>query len=269
MQTTIQVKLLDHTPDPIKTMYVAFRTCYSSLTPQQIWAKIDSGEISREKMIEFILERLKTGHASPRQQVWFTFAVSGIDRSCSHQFVRHHVGISMDQQSQRYVKFKNGDFPYVAPDTWKKSRLDDELHLFMKDAANLYEKALEAGIPAEDARAVLPNATSTNLVFTVNLEEILHIADQRLCWRAQWQIRHFWSKVRAEIKKKFPELAQFIQPKCGNHRMGYCDEEVKEWARCPIGKVRPHKEQILKLIEEMGTAKAMSERDFQTLATEP
>ncbi|MBI2266876.1 MAG: FAD-dependent thymidylate synthase [Armatimonadetes bacterium] len=263
METTLSVRLLDHTPDPLRTMYVAFRTCYSSLTPQQIWDRIEEGKISREKMTSFILEKLQTGHASPRQQIWFTFAVSGIDRSCSHQLVRHHVGITFDQQSQRYVTYKDGAYPYIVPDTWRRAGLAEDLEQSFRDTGSLYNKAVEAGIPGEDARCVLPNATSTNLVFTVNFEEILHIADQRLCWRSQWQIRRFWAKVRGELMQRFPELAVLVQPKCGEHRLGYCDEEPKEWARCPLGKVRPHKKQILEYLKSQGKASAITEENLQ------
>ena len=50
----IEVTLLDHTHDPLKTLYTAFRVCYSSLTPGQIEARIADGRISREQMQEFI-----------------------------------------------------------------------------------------------------------------------------------------------------------------------------------------------------------------------
>ena len=75
----IQVKLLDHTQDPVKSLYLAYRTAYSSLTPMQIERRVDDGRISREKMEEFIERRLQTGHASPLEQIWFEFGISGPD----------------------------------------------------------------------------------------------------------------------------------------------------------------------------------------------
>ncbi len=240
-----EVKLLDHPADPLAVLYVAYRTCYSSLRPQTIWNRIESGRIEREKMIAFIQRMLGTGHGSPRQQLNFTFGLSRMSRVTSHQFVRHHVGIVFDQQSQRYVEFKGGDFPYVVPPSWDKLGLIEKYVNFMSQAAQLYEEAIAAGVPAEDARYVLPHSAATNIQFTVNFEEILHIADLRLCTRAQWEIRHFWAKVRAEIVRKWPELGRFIQPKCGQHRLGYCDEPFKEYEVCPLSRVRPHKQHIL------------------------
>src|ERR1700738_1154735 len=184
MDTAVDVQLLTHTPDPIRVMYVAFRTCYSKFTPQQIWADIESGKISEEKMKSFIFDKLKSGHSSPRTQIYFTFAVSGLSRAASHQLVRHNNGITFDQQSQRYYAFKEADFPFVVPETWEQAGLRDEYLAFMHRVGELYDQALKAGVPAEDARFLLPNAASTNLTFTVNFEEFLHIADLRLCWRA-------------------------------------------------------------------------------------
>src|SRR5437764_1143109 len=132
MEVTPDVKLLDHAPDPVRTIYIAFRTCYSALSPQKIWRRIEDGRITREEMLQFIGKWLRTGHTSPRTHVWYTFGVSGVSRSLSHQFVRHHVGITFDQQSQRYYKFKHGDFPYVVPDTIKRAGLADDYHAAMR-----------------------------------------------------------------------------------------------------------------------------------------
>jgi thymidylate synthase (FAD) len=56
--------------------------------------RIGSERITREQMQEFIEKRLETGHASPLEHVWFEFAIAGVSRAFSHQFVRHHIGIS-------------------------------------------------------------------------------------------------------------------------------------------------------------------------------
>src|SRR3954447_10582391 len=95
----IQVTLISHSPEPMRSLYMAYRTCYSQLTPQQVLRRIDDDRVTEAQMKEFIEERLKTGHASPLEQVTFEFAISGVSRAFSHQFVRHRVGISFEQQS--------------------------------------------------------------------------------------------------------------------------------------------------------------------------
>src|SRR5512147_3181664 len=247
---SLEVVLIDYARDPLQKLYGAYRTCYTPKTPTEVWKEIGDGTIAREKIREFILERLKTGHASPLEQVVFWFGISGVSRALSHQFVRHRIGISFEQQSQRYVRYREERLDYVMPKTWEQAGIADEYDRLMREITRVYEAALAKGIPAEDARFVLPNATPTNFQVMVNFTELLHIADLRLCWRAQWEIRHMVALMRREVVKVAPELGSSLQPKCGEKRMGYCDEPVKEWELCPIGKVRPHKEQLLDVFRQ-------------------
>ena len=62
----------------------------------------------------------------PLEQVVFWFAIAGVSRSLSHQFVRHRIGISFEQQSQRYVKFKQDKLAYLMPESWSRAKLDDK-----------------------------------------------------------------------------------------------------------------------------------------------
>ena len=96
------VTLIDHARDPLQKLYGAYRTCYTPKTPGEVWGEIRDGRIAPETIRDFIGERLKTGHASPLEQVVFWFGISGVSRSLSHQFVRHRIGISFAQQSELY-----------------------------------------------------------------------------------------------------------------------------------------------------------------------
>jgi thymidylate synthase (FAD) len=276
----IEVKLLDHTTDPVRSLYVAYRTAYSALTPMQIEQRIGDERITREQMLEFIKKRMETGHASPLEQVWFEFGISGVTRAFSHQFVRHRMGISFEQQSQRYVTFKGGEFPYTVPDSVKKAGLEDDLNQEFDRVAALYDRLVQAGVPAEDARFVLPNATNTNFKITVNFVELLHIADLRLCTRAQWEFRKVVAMMRAEVMRSYPELGRYLQPKCGENRLGYCDEPYEDYARCPIGRKRPHKRDLFAIYDAYrkgefpladragANNEELDEVDFQTIESE-
>ncbi len=262
----LEVTLIDYARDPLTKLYGAYRTCYTPKTPGEVWAEIRDGRIAPETIREFIQERLKTGHASPLEQVVFWFGISGVSRSLSHQFVRHRIGISFEQQSQRYVKYREDRLDYVTPRSWEKTPgMMEEYERLMREITRVYRLALEKGIPAEDARFVLPNATPTNFQVMVNFAELLHIADLRLCWRAQWEIRQMVALMRREIVRAVPEIGGYLQPKCGDRRMGYCDEPVHDWERCPIGKVRPHKEQIFQLFREYraGNLVPLAESDLR------
>lgn len=261
----MEVKLIDCALDPFEKLYAAYRTCYSSDTPVEIWEKIRGKRISQDRIRSFIAERLKTGHSSPLEQVVFWFAISGVSRSLSHQLVRHRIGISFEQQSQRYVRFKEDKLEYVLPQSWKRAGLDEEFRHLLGQITAVYTRALDAGVPAEDARFVLPNAAPTNFQVMVNFAEMLHIADLRLCVRAQWEIRRMVALMRTGIRRALPELADYLQPKCGERRQGYCDESYDDWAKCPLGKVRPHKSTLFELYARHGSQKLapLGDREFE------
>ena len=91
----VKVTLLNHTPDPEKTVAMAAKLCYS---PSGI-EDIREG-LTEEKTASFIGMLADLGHASPTEHVSFTFGIEGISRACSHQLVRHRIA-SYSQQSQR------------------------------------------------------------------------------------------------------------------------------------------------------------------------
>jgi thymidylate synthase (FAD) len=267
-QAQMAVKLIDYAAMPLEKLYAAYRTCYSSESPAEIWEKIRTEKIGHDRIRQFIAERLKTGHASPLEQVVFWFAIGNVSRSLSHQFVRHRIGISFEQQSQRYVKFKENKLAYVMPESWSRAGLSDEYEELTAKISALYARALAAGVPAEDARFVLPNASPTNFHVMVNFAEMLHICDLRLCVRAQWEIRRMVALMRAEIKRVLPEIAVFLQPKCGENRMGYCDESLEDWQKCPLGRVRPHKSSLFELYDRYGSRKAQALGEAEYRAVE-
>jgi thymidylate synthase (FAD) len=168
------------------------------------------------------------------------------------------------------------------PETVKRAGLEEDYRAEFDRIAALYDRMVQAGIPAEDARFALPNATNTNFKINVNFLELLHIADLRLCTRAQWEFRKVVALMRAEIMRKLPEFARYLQPKCGEHRLGYCDESYEDWAACPIGRKRPHKKDLFDLYDSFrkgqlveattgntrATAEALDAKDFQIIEDE-
>lgn len=245
----LRVKLINYTQKPLETLYAAYRTCYSKKSPIEIWQELET--LDSKKVEHFIIERLKTHHNSPLEQVIFWFGVEGFSRVASHQLIRHRIGISFEQQSQRYVQL-HGLNPLEnieMPKTWQKSALSEEFKDLIVKMFALYKRAIEDDIPVEDARFILPQASKSNLQICVNLAELLHIADLRLCLRAQWEIRKLVSLMRREVRRVMPLIGGYMQPKCKEFRQGFCDEPYDAYMKCPLRKVRPHKEDLFK---EMG-----------------
>ena len=236
----IKVKLVAATPKQLETIYVAYRTCYSEIPPEKIWEQIEQGKIASQKIQESLQKWLATGHESPLEHVSYVFAISGISRSLSHQLVRHRIGIAFSQQSQRYVKFTEDGFNYIVPPLIEKSGLGEDFEKGMEYSIKLYRKLVEGGVPAEDARFVMPNASSTNFTLSVNFRELVHICDLRLCTRAQWEIRHLAARMRAEVVKIEPFLGKKLMPHCAWGRKGYCPEPLTAYQKCPMARQRPH-----------------------------
>ena len=198
--SVINVRLIDYTPDPERVVAAAAKLCYSPSGALDIMAKISDDEIPK-----FLKKIIKLGHLSVIEHASFTFAVEGISRACSHQLVRHRLA-SYSQQSQRYVKYKE-DLNYVTPARIKaKPEIEERYHRLIKEIKALYDEMLRSNIPAEDARYVLPNATETKVVVTMNARELLHFFDLRLSKHAQWEIRQLANLMLQEVKKVAPNL---------------------------------------------------------------
>lgn len=194
----MDVRLLYHTPDPERAVAVAARLCYAPIGAAELLESI--GEDAIRRVLKTIIT---SGHTSTLEHASYTFAIDGVSRAMTHQLVRHRLA-SYNQQSQRYVSFaEEPEFivpPSVAADP-EAGKAFDEAN---RAAFAAYRQLVEAGVPAEDARYLLPNATETKIVVTMNIRELLHFFELRCCKRAQWEIR--------EVACKMLELAEPTAP---------------------------------------------------------
>lgn len=210
----------------LKTIYTACRTCYSADSPIDIYNSTDD----KEKMLKLIERVISSGHYSTIEHIQVSFAISNVSRACTHQLVRHRH-MSFSQKSQRYVKEK-GQFDYIIPPTIEKNpELKEKFEKFMGEISKTYLEFTEAGIPAEDARFVLPNAAASSMTASLNLREMIHLANLRLCTRAQYEIRTLVKMMCDELVKSEPWLKSYLVPKC--ERLGFCDED-KSCGRMPV-----------------------------------
>lgn len=194
----MQVTLIQQTPHPIETIAQIASICY------------DSNPNDPMKLVNHLY---KSGHHSVFEHIYFTFKIEGISRACSHQLVRHRM-CSFTQRSQRYCSEKG--FGVVAPPSVEEV---DENYLYgelMDTIEDLYHKLQRFGVPREDARYVLPNACATELYLSCNLRELIHIANERLCSRAQWEIRELVQKMVSLVD---PDLKFMLVPKCKSGRI--------------------------------------------------
>ncbi len=204
----MQVELLYHTPDPERAVATAARLCYAPVGASELMESLSEERI--HKVLSTILE---SGHLSTLEHASYTFAIDGVSRALTHQLVRHRLA-SFNQQSQRYVKFSDG-LETIKPETIAQNPEADALFDEMiAKTVEAYQRFLEMGIPAEDARYILPNAAETKIVVTMNIRELLHFFSLRCCNRAQWEIRELAWKMLDAVRPTAPFIFAAAGPGC-------------------------------------------------------
>ena len=216
----MNVKLIGFAPNPEKLPAMAAKLTHSKTKPE------DLDKTSDEELKAVLKHVLKLGHTSVIEHTYFTFAISDVSRSLTHQLVRHRIA-SYAQQSQRYVNLNEPN--YVTPPTIAKNQsMKKAYDETMQNIWHEYNKLLKLGIPAEDARFVLPNATCTNIIVTMNARSLLNFFELRCCLHAQWEIRKLANKMLKEVKKVAPVIFKNAGPACKSK--GFCPENKKN---CP------------------------------------
>ena len=194
----MNVELLYHTPDPERAIATAARLCYAPVGAKELMEGM-----SEERQRSVLKTIMGSGHFSTLEHASYTFAIDGVSRALTHQLVRHRLA-SYNQQSQRYVAFKEG-VPVVKPHTIEGN---PEAEAIFDEAvaatAEAYARLRELGIPAEDCRYVIPGGCETKICVTMNARELRHFFDHRCCNRAQWEIRELAWKMLELVRPTAP-----------------------------------------------------------------
>ncbi|PSQ44400.1 thymidylate synthase (FAD) [Halobacteriales archaeon SW_7_68_16] len=219
----MDVQLLEATPDPERTICTAARNDYSDVfvgdhSFETLMAEVDGDDIEAKKRT-LIGHLLDHGHFGPFEHPQLTVAAKGVSRSCMAQITRHRH-VSFDVQSMRYVAFDDVDPaaveegkmvvtpPSVTDPDWvgrnqQTADVDDEtverrtavFRESVRQSVEAYQELLDLGLPPEDARFVLPIGTEVNMVFSMNVRMLMHVADMRAAADAQWEIRDLTESV--------------------------------------------------------------------------
>ena len=195
----MKVTLIQATPNPIETIAHIASICYDS---------------DPKNPLGLVKHLYRNGHLSVMEHIYFTFKIEGISRACSHQLVRHRH-CSFTQRSQRYCS-EDGFKVILPPSIEKNYSSECDYDHIVRDIDETYAELQNSGIPNEDARYVLPNACETSLYLSCNLRELIHMSNERLCRRAQWEIREL---VKQMVALVVPELHFMLVPKCQSGRI--------------------------------------------------
>ena len=223
----MRVEIIESTPNPEEVACRAARGDYSSEwigSDRPFDEVMDSveGDTLEEKMHTLIDHLTRSGHYGPFEHPTATFAVEGVSRACMAQITRHRHA-SFDVMSLRYVDLSGEDAlneRFAYPDTFSAEEVVsregvEEIDLSAEErnamARDIYQRCMdaysemvEAGVPKEDARMLLPIGTKVNMTFTMNARAIMHLMNMRLKADSQWEIRELSKRVLEECKEWMP-----------------------------------------------------------------
>ncbi|MBE6022616.1 MAG: FAD-dependent thymidylate synthase [Cellulosilyticum sp.] len=263
MESKLNVVVLSHTPEFEQNIVRGARLCYSSASIEGLRDKVTPEDA--ERFLNMILE---IGHGSILEHSSITFGIEGVSRSLTHQLVRHRIGCSYSQKSQRYVS--EGQFEYIIPkpiaahealkadyikmmerlqedynhltlgllkeqikeqfekgyeNQLLKEALSNEVTgdklvaIFKETDKKLYSKLEKVAI--ENARYVLPNACETKIQVTMNVRALFSFFKERLCDRAQEEIRDMAFEMWKACMEISPTIFKYAVPTCVH---GKCKE---------------------------------------------
>lgn len=218
----MNVKLIEHTPQPERVVAMAARLCYSPVGAAELNEKLT------EQSIESLLAKItEMGHTSTLEHAVFTFAVEGVSRVLTHQLVRHRIA-SYSQQSQRYVS--EHDFEFIMPPSVAANEAARaKFTALMQNVRQTYDELTAMGVHKEDARYCLTNATETKIVITMNARALLNFFQLRCCTRAQWEIRALANEMLCQARQAAPLLFKRAGAAC--EATGRCPEGAMSCGR--------------------------------------
>lgn len=224
----MKVTLLRSTESPEEIIALSAKICHAHEKGSDL--KLNPDEIRR-----LLNVTTKFHHDSILEHVNFTFLIEDISRSLSHQLVRHRL-CTFHQASQRYVKVEDLANDIVIPESISKN--SEALETFIntvKVIQETYEGLVRAGIPKEDARYILPNATKTQLIFSTNARNLIHILGHRLCNRAMPEFRELADEILKICRKVMPDIFNLVGPNC-----------FMQDGKCPEGQIGCRKSEEMK-----------------------
>lgn len=200
----MKVTLKRYTPDPELLCGEAAALCYNGKNP-----------------LKSLKVAMDGGHESVLEHASFTFLIEDVSRVLLAQLTRHRLA-SFSVQSQRYCGCNLDSL--VIPQSIKDKRFGGSVTLMMQKVTDLYDAMIQEGIPAEDARFLVPQGVTCRLMMTMNARELRHFFSLRCCTRAQWEIRQLANEMLRQCKEVAPVIFADAGPGCVR---GACPEGAK------------------------------------------
>lgn len=226
----MDVYIIARTSNPLQTIETAARTCYSDKSPKEIIEDIKNHP-NHEKSMKYVRGVFKSGHLSVFEHVSFTFGIEDVSRAFLAQITRHRLA-SFSVRSQRYVDMRSA-YQNTIEETLKylSNMKEENVIKYINESFEGYNASLEDGDLKEMARLLLPEATLTTMVVTMNVRELVHLFSLRLCVRAWKPMRDVVEKMYECVMEELPEVFELVGPSCKT--LGYCPEGNRSCGKAP------------------------------------
>jgi flavin-dependent thymidylate synthase len=208
----ITVTLIDAPVDPLGTLAV-LTGIYEGKVRR---SKTEVTDVERREAYDAMMATVLAG---PLESVQFTFLVEGVSRAITHQMVRNRFAFYA-QESLRFAVAEDWAQEVPLPPSLAGLAEDDpRVGVWRKGlnaAEDSYAALVGAGVPAEEARGLLPHAITTRLFWTVSLRTLLMEAGKRTCTQAQFDWRVLFGGVAKAFRERAREEAGYMRTLGGN-----------------------------------------------------
>lgn len=187
----MKVTLVQHTPNPEEHIGLLAGICYGK-----------TGEQSPEQCIKRATHCVTKGHLSTLRFAHATFLVEDISRICSHQFVRSKH-LDFLQRSQRYCN--EGEVKIILPPSIKGEN-KTIFETVYAELTQVYKDLIAKGVKKEDARFILPQGTTTELLVVGNFQAWYDFIKLRSGKEVQWEIRAVAHDINRQLHSIAPNI---------------------------------------------------------------
>lgn len=223
VQAGPQVHLLSMNHDPLGSVAAACKMYKGEVVR-------DLKTVTDDERGEYLEQITKTKLKAPFEFVKFHFLIEGVTRSFTHQLVRQRTAVYAQESLRFAVK---DDMPVALPPSIPADDPDSEQiagttalwYETIEHIKDAYNHLINMGIPAEDARGLLPHNVMTRVHYSTDLRALLDHAGNRLCTQAQFE----WRLVFAQIAKSIREFGDNLQADIEEDwsRRSYLDRDGK------------------------------------------
>lgn len=215
----MKVELMNYTPDALTLLLKTKGTRLKHEDDPATW-----DEARRREHLDYMRDTIK----SSWEFCDFTFKISGVTRAFTHQLVRTRSG-HYAQQAMRVIDAREHEV--VTPefladveavsldnnyDAQQKSlrTLSGIWHAATNAVIGAYGRMIDAGMPAQDARGILPTNITTEIIAKFDLRTLHEMAKLRLCTRTQGEYQRVFRLMRERVIAVYPWAAPFIDVHC-------------------------------------------------------